>query len=836
MNQYLKYFIYFLLGVIIYYFLFNSTNANAQKLIEGFENTTMGNLLYIRRLYIKTPKKITSDDVDVDGEAKKVDNTGIKLENYNLSNVLITLDHLTTVPLESIIGPVDKPDAPNNTSLTAPNINTYIYEDSGDIKNLNVLLPTNLVLNVAPSILIFKLLLESPEITNINTSNIEARKILTTNEFSDIQSILTAMYNVIDVVPENQITLNNSIIYKNEDYHFIFKFSLANGIKDEGGIDDVIPQPNEIFGDVEYYIIMPHIIESDFEPFKIIGEVANSHISNSGDIGSSGQMKQFDVINKKYYVLKTTRKLSDIITIFSDEDIILPLLINFKGLSDTEAASIASREQGNFNLKITCKYPDTALLNSDNLITIPDDVLPDSTPDNWAGTATVNANGVIVRSEADTEDQQEIRRSFEYDFKASFDLFQYPIIYTSVMYARTRAEGGSQPSDPIINSALITYRTFLVDENGVFDSLMGCPTDETICKHFTDKGENTASFWTNLPTAEADQECNPFPNTSPMRGIHTSAGSCYDNAHLCCQPSGCNHYLLEEPELCSNQNKENNYFGDVKPDDEKGNVCCGAILHGYVEDLFNEIKYFNDTIFKGDTNAEKTTRSTIHRKHILYYIYGSLLDLTKATGVMRTTDNRFGYTITQDNLEDYIATLSGWGDRQRIPTNWLVEGVEPVGVNITSNGITLTGITENLLTIRIKGFDDTEDGDETSSSVIDAVRSDGVDAETENTFPKFFENITTSYNNGAISDAIGGSVVAKNMTKISDGYKNFIRQYITQNDDITDSLENELKINLILLNVLFPAELMGGTRKTPFDKVFPMDINIFNKSLLALYL
>jgi hypothetical protein len=36
MNQYLKYFIYFLLGVIIYYFLFNSTNANAQKLIEGF--------------------------------------------------------------------------------------------------------------------------------------------------------------------------------------------------------------------------------------------------------------------------------------------------------------------------------------------------------------------------------------------------------------------------------------------------------------------------------------------------------------------------------------------------------------------------------------------------------------------------------------------------------------------------------------------------------------------------------------------------------------------------------------------------------------------------------
>ena len=38
MNILLKYFIYFLLGIIIYYFLFNSTDSKSHKLIEGFGN------------------------------------------------------------------------------------------------------------------------------------------------------------------------------------------------------------------------------------------------------------------------------------------------------------------------------------------------------------------------------------------------------------------------------------------------------------------------------------------------------------------------------------------------------------------------------------------------------------------------------------------------------------------------------------------------------------------------------------------------------------------------------------------------------------------------------
>ena len=52
MNILLKYFIFFLLGIIIYYFLFNSPDIGAKKLIEGFDVATTGDRA-IPIIYIK---------------------------------------------------------------------------------------------------------------------------------------------------------------------------------------------------------------------------------------------------------------------------------------------------------------------------------------------------------------------------------------------------------------------------------------------------------------------------------------------------------------------------------------------------------------------------------------------------------------------------------------------------------------------------------------------------------------------------------------------------------------------------------------------------------------
>ena len=64
MNQYLKYFIYFLLGVIIYYFLFNSTNAKSQKVIEGF--VTSYDELNMSGFYFDDANNLTTDPVTTD--------------------------------------------------------------------------------------------------------------------------------------------------------------------------------------------------------------------------------------------------------------------------------------------------------------------------------------------------------------------------------------------------------------------------------------------------------------------------------------------------------------------------------------------------------------------------------------------------------------------------------------------------------------------------------------------------------------------------------------------------------------------------------------------------
>ena len=101
------------------------------------------------------------------------------------------------------------------------------------------------------------------------------------------------------------------------------------------------------------------------------------------------------------------------------------------------------------------------------------------------------------------------------------------------------------------------------------------------------------------------------------------------------------------------------------------------------------------------------------------------------------------------------------------------------------------------------------------------------------TFTDFFSSITT-HNNNEIERAIGqNSVVSESISDIQTGYNFFITHYI-QNSDIPNTVENELKINLILLNVNFPSDVMGGNEMTPFEKSFP--INSYNKSTLALYL
>ena len=813
MNILLKYFIFFLMGIIIYYFLFNSPDIGAKKLIEGFDTTNLSTLLDNRRLYIKTPNKI----VFTDGTASKASNAEGTFLNYDLSGAL-TLDHFTKNPFEALIGGPDFMDSPN--SLTATNISNLLNSNDGNIKVLNVLPEDNIELSIPTTLnLTFKL----ENITNEDVSDVEysvgpIRKAEYTDE--PLISQLIGQYD-----GDNSITNDNAILYSNNGYHLIFKFNTSEVTSSS---EETPLQVIDPFGELDLFIITPDTIPGGEGGTNIIGPSDSSSISNSfrekRDLSNIAQKITYG--DTSYYVFKrTSRNLSEILTIFSDENIDFLLLNNQAGKTTQELVSLGVTQQ-NYNLSIQCAHTtllDPTIAASRSVFTAVSDQfisnLPITTSLDLSGTNGLSTDPTPqeIQSMNEGEDKETIRTfqdakvAYQYTFNVDLDLFKYSIIYNSVETddVGSTSRGGS----PLINSALLTFRTYIVDDNGRFDSLMGCGNHSLeICNHFNVEGENTATYWTAKDSNDnpgPSTVCNPAPPNSILRGIPSTAGSCYDDENLCCKPSGCSFFLQQNVNLCSDQNRENNYFGRLidmsgDADSNAGEVCCGGPLHGYIEDLFNAIRHFNTTLLTNDD--EKPTRSTITRRHILNYMYGSLIDLTLSpfNFPSPSVENEFGLApVSQERFNSITEVLTS-----------------DVSIQPTESGHNIIGIdTGKLNEITLKNF----------NAELSALTVGGDSP----TFTDFFSSITT-HNNNEIERAIGqNSVVSESISDIQTGYNFFITHYI-QNSDIPNTIENELKINLILLNVNFPSDVMGGNEMTPLEKSFP--INSYNKSTLALYL
>jgi len=855
MNQYLKYFIYFLLGVIIYYFLFNSTNANAQKLIEGFDTAGLSTLLNKRRLYIKTPHKINDG-----GTGSKAQNTAGTFLDYGLQNVL-TLEHFTKNAFESIIGGPDLKESPD--TLDEVNIKNLLTINDGNIKVLNVLPDTinSDTLPIPGSLnLTFKLTNISPDIPDVVvpisgplTLNLQPID-LADDDFNN--SLSTKLINGYDA--GYSLINNNTIVYGDatQKYYLIFSFTSFTGP------DDLDP-----FGNLDLFIIIPDIIPT------IIGPESTSPISNSFDdfSGSSSRSIAKKITNEEqglsstYYVFKRPAgNLSDIVSIFLNDLLDFPLLNNQAGKTTQELVGSGTTQGLNYNLSIQCSH--TTLFGSapaddgtggdDNIANSGDVFVADY---NWDGTGfVVTARGVAEENvlpittsvdiaaginglstsptpeeiAAMTDDEtrtsistfQDAKVSYQYTFSVPLDLFQYIIIFNYVETVVDVGEGRKgRGGTPLINSALLTYRTYLVDNFGKFDSLMGCGSHTpVICQYFNVDGQNTATYWAPKDAADNDisTTCNPASPTSAVRAIPSTAGSCYDDPTLCCKSSGCSSFLQNNPHLCSDQSRENNYFGriiDMTGDgpDSAGEICCGAPLHGYVEGLFNAIRQFNNTVLSA--SSPKPTRRTITRTHILNYIYGSLLSLETIPDSSFIVSGDSYNPVSQSDFDDITTLL-----KENIHVEY-INNAPVITARFPSSSIPLTeteveetntALITKLTSFELKGFE-------------------GSDLP-ETNFAEFFDGITTN-NESEIEAAIGQtSVVSKNTNAIKDGYGRFITNYISGNGGIADTVQNELKMNLILLNVAFPRQVMGGTSMTPFEKSFP--INSFNKATLALYL
>jgi len=111
MNILLKYFIYFLLGIIIYYFLFNSNDVGAKKVIEGFNTGQAGSgQIFIGR------NKVNGERIKCDALEGVAADSSLSFSEGNYE------DNFTKDPSEAYQSAIDCADYTGVIPLTSTNI------------------------------------------------------------------------------------------------------------------------------------------------------------------------------------------------------------------------------------------------------------------------------------------------------------------------------------------------------------------------------------------------------------------------------------------------------------------------------------------------------------------------------------------------------------------------------------------------------------------------------------------------------------------------------------------------------------------------------------------
>ena len=206
MNQYLKYFIYFLLGVIIYYFLFNSTNANAQKLIEGFELTQeeLANIL--------APVNLFNGDINFTGTGSQIPISYLG-ETIKFSYYYVTADTERTGRMINTYGSVENNEAIPKVSNTLTKV---LPADSTDDWKAEHITPDDLTDNTksfysnSNYLVIFSFVINPAESTPNNILdpcvNINIKIIFNTNSSSnpDWDPLNAKVTDHPDILPSEQ--------------------------------------------------------------------------------------------------------------------------------------------------------------------------------------------------------------------------------------------------------------------------------------------------------------------------------------------------------------------------------------------------------------------------------------------------------------------------------------------------------------------------------------------------------------------------------------------------------------------------------------------------------
>ena len=603
MNEILKYIIFFLLGFVVYYFLFTNPSVGSRKVIEGFDYT----LDIIPTIYIKSGYTTTEQGDD--------ENVTFTLSESDSDN-LLSLDSTRSLNLG---GSVIESLSSSNLTMSKPE--SYVPDQPGELSLLTEVdavrmadYTTSIQLKISATPPILKMIYIPGA-----TANGDAIGIIDSDNF--IASVGTNFSGAQDMNLATNTDINsivntvNSIITTDNNTRTSDDLSKLRPIGNTLGTNR--PFSSDPSFNRETDIMVFGTAASDAIIIELRKDAPNTTFRSIAGINI--------YILLKDQVLTKTNKTSnnDTNSVISIQDTLINGIINVFN-DTTHLVDLGDNSFVVIGLN-NLTFGQDAPLKTDILTSY-----------------NYNIEGTGVGDGIDYFTSYYLRDLVQSDSDSPSD-----IVGDSFM----RADA----------AALMLMTSFAsTNADGSQSKLQGCLSApegyNERCQMYSPEGRYYPKSEESLRDMERTDTCNnQTPETA--QAVNTAFGSspCNESperhgySDICCEDRQCSAILLKNPNLCSGKMKLYNAIcpPQLSGDDTGCNThCCGIEIHSYIERLFNDIINFN-TI-----NNVRLNNRRINRDHIRNYIYGNLLDLSTYIG------NQDFSTFVRNPTSDEISSAS----------------------------------------------------------------------------------------------------------------------------------------------------------------------------------
>tara|TARA_Y100000389_G_scaffold88374_1_gene84808 strand:+ start:29 stop:2344 length:2316 start_codon:yes stop_codon:yes gene_type:complete len=605
MNEILKYIIFFLLGIVVYYFLFTNPSVGSRKVIEGFiTDEGLYNEENPRRDLITVPIFLKTNYKDVGtGEENQ------QIRPNAVGNIIRQVPASEGITIEQMFQE-DGPGITLNKDLFTVNPEesiffnkTTYYDNNTSPTNTNVARIAELSDGTQPEGTVYPADIDHLKIKGVIPNNITMSYLQYEGDPTDTDppADFLGTLDYRTSLPED-LALDLSVpdMSNQENMLVYFNFNVDNALIIQFNLDEEFPDRRNLPTDnITVYFKLTLVTNiNDFTRVRSTNEVGEDTISKTqpSDTGEPS-------------VITGTLPLDNI-----NE------LTNIRRIYE----KVGGQETQNISIQLNTKDYNAetiALGASSSILSIQD--APSGAAAGVDVVKDINYNPLTI------------------------DLFFYSffIVNTEVLRAVSTGE------DELKYAELLNIIFLGTGDGGRFSSLTGCESNaRSICQEINEEYSKDGSLWVPK-TADLSQDCIPT-KTGPLRAL-TGGRTCFEDPTTCCKDISCSTVFFSANHNCGERLALPNATCDLEMMGEGVNagacdsVCCDEEITDISRKIFNDIRTFSKKIRVHNRNTIRM--SDIHN-YIIYYVIN--IETT-----FNTNDNGI-YTDLGTNISLNDKTLS----------------------------------------------------------------------------------------------------------------------------------------------------------------------------------